>query len=118
MKLTPEQKRVLGTWEMEHMTATLLRIDQSLTGKDDAHVEHTLWQQAHRFVAFAFGEGDGDSQMYYLSDDGLSRLFIDPDTGKLHVASVSTPRVKWLFEYESGLRLQVERAAAAARSQQ
>jgi hypothetical protein len=103
-----------GLTALENLRRQLRAIDQSLTGKRDTRVNHNCTQQEARLIPFAYGYGDGDSQIYYLSDDGLSRLYLD-DQGKVHAASVSTERVKWLLEYESGLRLQLERAAKAVR---
>lgn len=109
------KKLVLGlpmTAATRAVVELLVRIDQSLTGKEDQAVWHTAFNQWEKIEDIILGR-----DVYYLSDGGLSRLSLDcaktAPAECAFVTSNSTDRVKWLWEYETGFRVQLRRAMAA-----
>jgi hypothetical protein len=96
---------------MRAVVVLLARIDQSLTGKDDQTVWHNMRNQLARIEDIILGR-----DVYYLSDGGLSRLSLDcTSTSIADLAFVtynSTERVKWLWDHETSMRVQLRRALA------
>jgi hypothetical protein len=110
------EKQLVSDADMSPATRTvvnlLARIDQSLTGKDDQTVWHTVRNQMERIEDIVLGR-----DVYYLSDGGMSRLSLDCTSNSLvdlaFVTSNSMERVKWLWNHETSLRVQLRRALVA-----
>lgn len=81
----------------------LLLLDAALTGKPWHDVFRGAYQK--HFRPYDFLEGGG---LYYLSDGGYSRVGWSEVTGKLFLASESTPRTKELWPYTEQIRLAIE----------
>lgn len=112
----PREKGNLAT-ALAELAEWLKRTDQSLTGQPDSRVHSNFEHQQDRLLPFATGDGDGDSQLYYLSDGGYSRLLINPETGEVRCTWNSSERIKWLtaYEHRCGVVLRLERAAETVR---
>ena len=113
--MSTEKQLVAGlpmTAAMREVVNLLARIDQSLTGKDDQSVWHTARNQWDKMEDIILGR-----DVYYFSDGGMSRLSLNCDAASpaevAFVTSNSTDRVKWLWDYETGFRIQLRRALAA-----
>jgi hypothetical protein len=75
----------------ETLREVMISLDRVLTGKDEDAAAHMARHQDGFFTdPTRFLESDG----YYLSDGGYSRVFYDPESERFRLSSVSRDAVK------------------------